>query len=172
MKSKKNLVLIGMMGSGKSTIGKIIAIKLNLDFIDIDNEIEKKEKKTIRDIFENNGENYFRKIERNIIFERLRLKGKVISLGGGAFLNDLTKSKILKDTISFWLNWDNNTIINRVSKSYKRPKLDNLSRKDLHCMIKERSKSYKDANYKINCENLTKLEISKKIINLYENSQN
>ena len=56
MKSKKNLVLIGMMGSGKSTIGKIIAIKLKLDFVDIDYEIEKKEKKTIRDIFENNGE--------------------------------------------------------------------------------------------------------------------
>ena len=172
MKSKKNIVLIGMMGSGKSTIGKIIAIKLKLDFIDIDYEIEKKERKTIRNIFENNGESYFRKIEQNIIFENLKFKGKVISLGGGAFLNDSTKKKILKDTVSFWLNWDNSTIIKRVSKSYKRPKLDNLSRKDLYYMIKDRSKSYKDANYKINCENLTKIEISKKIISIYENSQN
>ena len=172
MKSKKNIVLIGMMGSGKSTIGKIIAIKLKLDFIDIDYEIEKKERKTIRDIFENNGENYFRRIEQNIIFENLKFRGKVISLGGGAFLNNSTKKKILKDTVSFWLNWDNSTIINRVSRSYKRPKLDNLSRKDLYYMIKERSKSYKDANYKINCENLTKIEISKKIISIYENSQN
>ena len=170
MKSKKNIVLIGMMGSGKSTIGKIIAIKLKLDFIDIDYEIEKKERKTIRNIFENNGESYFRKIEQNIIFENLRFRGKVISLGGGAFLNDSTKKKILKDTVSFWLNWDNSTIIKRVGRSYKRPKLDNLSRKDLYYMIKERSKSYKDANYKINCENLTKIEISKKIINIYENS--
>ena len=172
MKSKKNIVLIGMMGSGKSTIGKIIAIKLKLDFIDIDYEIEKKERKTIRDIFENNGENYFRRIEQNIIFENLKFRGKVISLGGGAFLNNSTKKKILKDTVSFWLNWDNSTIINRVGRSYKRPKLDNLSRKDLYYMIKERSKSYKDANYKINCENLTKIEISKKIISIYENSQN
>ena len=172
MKSKKNLVLIGMMGSGKSTIGKIIAIKLKLDFIDIDYEIEKKERKTIRDIFENNGENYFRRIEQNIIFENLKFRGKVISLGGGAFLNNSTKKKILKDTVSFWLNWDNSTIINRVGSSYKRPKLDNLSRKDLYYMIKERSKSYKDANYKINCENLTKIDISKKIISIYENSQN
>ena len=172
MKSKKNIVLIGMMGSGKSTIGKIIAIKLKLDFVDIDYEIEKKEKKTIRNIFENNGENYFRKIEQSIIFEKLKFRGNVISLGGGAFLNDLTKRKVFKDTISFWLNWDNNTLINRIIGSYKRPKLDNLSRKDLHHMIKERSKSYKDANYKINCENLTKLEISKKIISLYENSKN
>ena len=172
MKSKKNIVLIGMMGSGKSTIGKIIAIKLKLDFIDIDYEIEKKERKTIRDIFENNGENYFRRIEQNIIFENLKSREKVISLGGGAFLNNSTKKKILKDTVSFWLNWDNSTIISRVGRSYKRPKLDNLSRKDLYYMIKERSKSYKDANYKINCENLTKIEISKKIISIYESSQN
>ena len=172
MKSKKNIVLIGMMGSGKSTIGRIIAIRLKLDFIDIDYEIEKKERKTIRDIFENNGENYFRRIEQNIIFENLKCREKVISLGGGAFLNNSTKKKILKDTVSFWLNWDNSTIINRVGRSYKRPKLDNLSRKDLYYMIKERSKSYKDANYKINCENLTKIEISKKIISIYENSQN
>jgi len=88
------------------------------------------------------------------------------------FLIIQQKKKILKDTVSFWLNWDNSTIINRVGRSYKRPKLDNLSRKDLYYMIKERSKSYKDANYKINCENLTKIEISKKIISIYENSQN
>ena len=83
MKSKKNIVLIGMMGSGKSSIGKILSKKLNLNFIDIDKKIEESENNTISDIFEKRGESYFRKIEENISINYLKLENKIISLGGG-----------------------------------------------------------------------------------------
>ena len=78
MESKKNIVLIGMMGSGKSLVGKIVSKKLNLDFIDIDNKIEERENRTIFDIFKKNGESYFRKIEEDLSIKYLKLKNKVI----------------------------------------------------------------------------------------------
>ena len=81
MKSKKNIVLIGMMGSGKSLIGKILSKKLNLEFIDIDNKIEASEDRTISDIFKKNGEKYFRKIEEHLSLNYLALENKIISLG-------------------------------------------------------------------------------------------
>ena len=93
MKSKKNIVLIGMMGSGKSLIGKILSKKLNLEFIDIDNKIEINEKKIISDIFKINGEKYFRKVEENISLEYLVLENKIISLGGGGYINPKIRNK-------------------------------------------------------------------------------
>ena len=84
---KKNIVLIGMMGSGKSSIGKILSKKLNLDFIDIDEKIEKSEENTISNIFLKKGESYFRKIEQNITINYLKLENKIISLGGGGYIN-------------------------------------------------------------------------------------
>ena len=87
MKSKKNIVLIGMMGSGKSSIGKILSKKLNLEFIDIDSKIEEKENMTISQIFETKGEEYFRKLEEIISINNLKLQNKVISLGGGGYIN-------------------------------------------------------------------------------------
>ena len=76
MKTKKNLVLIGMMGSGKSTIGNIISKKLDLKFIDTDYEIEKYEKISIKKIFDNKGEKYFRKLEETIILRSINLDNK------------------------------------------------------------------------------------------------
>ena len=87
MKLYKNLVLVGMMGSGKSLIGKILSKKLDFDFIDTDSQIEEKEKKTIPEIFKNNGEKYFRDIEELISIKSLKLNNKVIALGGGGYIN-------------------------------------------------------------------------------------
>ena len=95
MKSKENLVFLGMMGSGKSSIGSIISKKLNIDFIDIDEEIEKNLGMTISKIFEIKGERYFRKIEETITLKILKKSKMVISLGGGAFLNNKIKKEIL-----------------------------------------------------------------------------
>ena len=87
MKSKKNLVFLGMMGSGKSSIGSLIAKKLQLNFIDIDNVIEKELGLSIKKIFETKGENYFRKFEEKTTLKKLKSSSTVISLGGGAFSN-------------------------------------------------------------------------------------
>ena len=84
---RKNLVLTGMMGVGKSTIGRSIAKTLSYSFVDIDKIIEKQEGCSIRTIFKNKSEIYFRKIERQISLEELEKKNSVISLGGGAFLD-------------------------------------------------------------------------------------
>tara|TARA_B100000989_G_C19392170_1_gene406211 strand:+ start:56 stop:574 length:519 start_codon:yes stop_codon:yes gene_type:complete len=169
---KKNLVLVGMMGSGKSTIGKIIANRLKFDFIDLDNEIEKREKILITKIFELKGEKYFREVEEDVALSKLEQNSKIISLGGGSFLNEKIRKLVLKNHISFWLNWDKDTLIERIIKSGKRPLVKNLSKKDLTKMIIERSRIYAEANFKIDCKKLSKNEIVRNIINIYEIKQN
>ena len=114
MKSKKNIVLIGMMGSGKSLIGKKLSKKLNLDFIDIDKKIEESENNTISDIFKKKGENYFREIEKNISINYLRLENKIISLGGGGYIKSSIRKQCFKNCTTFWLNWKNEILIKRI----------------------------------------------------------
>ncbi len=87
MKLNKNLVLIGMMGSGKSSIGIILSKKLEFEFIDTDNKIEKLEKKTISEIFKKSGEKHFRNIEEMVSLKLLKSNNKVVALGGGGFIN-------------------------------------------------------------------------------------
>ena len=170
MKLNKNLVLVGMMGSGKSSIGKILSKKLQYEFIDTDNKIEEIEKKTISEIFKLNGEKYFRNIEEIISLKFLKLNNKVIALGGGGYINSNIRKYVQKKCISVWLDWENETLINRIKNSKKRPlaiKLDNLKLKSL---IIKRSAMYNLSDYRINCDKLNKKEIVEKIINLYENS--
>ena len=103
MKSKKNLVFIGMMGSGKSSIGSIVSKKLNLNFFDIDQLIENDQKMKISKIFEIKGENFFRDIEKKITLNILKSKKGVVALGGGAFINRVIKNEVLENHLSFWL---------------------------------------------------------------------
>ena len=168
MNSKENLVFLGMMGSGKSSIGLLLSKKLNIEFIDVDNEIEKKTGMKISKIFENNGEKYFREIEEITTLKFLKKNNLVISLGGGAFLNNKIKKEVLDNHISFWLHWDDKTLIKRIKDSKKRPIAQKSSRSEIIELIKKRSIIYSKAMYKINCENLTKNEIVKKIIEIYE----
>ena len=119
---KKKIILIGMMGSGKTTIGKILAKKLNLNFIDTDQVVEKKYNLTIKKIFDEFGENFFRLKEEKIILKILQKKTpSVIALGGGAFLNKKIRNIILKDFISIWLNTKLEVIYKRCKNSNKRP---------------------------------------------------
>ena len=166
---KKNIVLIGMMAAGKTTIGYKLAKKLNYNFFDIDKEIEKLENEKIINIFQNKGEAYFRKIEEKLSLTFLDKNNCVLSLGGGAFINENIRKKILTNHISVWLNWNASTIIKRIKKNNKRPLAKKLSENQINKMIYERSKKYSLANYKINCENLSKNEIITKIKDLYEN---
>ncbi len=172
MKLYKNLVLVGMMGSGKSLIGKILSKKLDFDFIDTDSQIEEKENKTIPEIFKNNGEKYFRDIEEIISLKTLKLSNKVVALGGGGYINPVIRKCALQNCISFWLNWKNETLINRIKNSKKRPLAMKLNNLELNKLIGKRSTTYNLSDYKINCDKLSKKEIVKKIIELYESSTN
>jgi len=168
MKSKENLIFLGMMGSGKSSIGSLVAKKLQLKFIDIDNEIETELGLSIKKIFETKGENYFRKFEEKITLKKLKLNPVVISLGGGAFTNRNIRKEVIKNHLSFWLNWSDEILVNRIKNSKKRPLVSNASENEIIDLIKKRSNIYAKALYKIECDSLTKKEIVKKILNIYE----
>jgi len=166
--NKKNIVLIGMMGSGKSTIGYLLSKTIDLKFIDIDKAIEKETSLKIHNIFEKKGEAYFRNLEEKITLKFLKSKRKIISLGGGGFLNKNIRKETLINNVSFWLNWKSTTIIKRIHKSRKRPLAFDMSENDLKKIIIERSKTYSEANFKINCESLNKNMIVNQIKSLYE----
>ena len=172
MKLNKNLVLIGMMGSGKSSIGKILSKKLEFQFIDIDYKIEEIEKKTISEIFKKKGEKYFRNIEEVVSLRFLKLNNKVIALGGGGYINPNIRKFTLKKCISIWLDWKHETIINRIKNSKKRPLVVKLNNLELQKLIIKRSTLYNLSHYKINCDKLDKKQIVEKIVKFYENSQN
>ena len=168
MKSKENLVFLGMMGSGKSSIGLLVAKKLRLDFVDIDLEIEKELGISIKKIFDSKGEDYFRKFEEKITLKKLRFNSTVISLGGGAFTNKNIRKEVIKNHISFWLNWHNEILINRIKNSKKRPLAFNSTENELIDLIKTRSNVYSKALYEIKCDRISKSEIVKKVLKNYE----
>jgi len=173
VKSNKNLTLTGMMGVGKSTIGKNLAKKLKYNFFDVDELIENKEGASISSIFKNKSENYFRKIENDITLQVLKRKNSVISLGGGAFLNKSIRTSAKEKSISFWLDVDIVKLIERLKRSKKRPL---LYKKNISDTVKkiyiEREKIYSKADYRIKCSSLKTKEIVDKILKLYENAGN
>ena len=165
---KKNLVLIGMMGSGKSTIGREISKKTALKLIDTDQLIENHEKMDVRDIFEKK-EKIFRSVEEKIVLKTLKSSGQVIALGGGSFLNSKIRSEFLKNSISFWYAGKIMKYLKDYQIAKKDQKLDLLSHKDIIKLINSRAKIYLKANYKVNCDNLNKFQIANKILEIYEN---
>ncbi len=168
MNLNKNIVLLGMMGSGKSSIGYLLSKSLNLKFIDIDKKIEDFTSLNIYEIFEKKGESFFREVEEKVTLKFLKNKKQIISLGGGGFINKNIRKEVLTNNLSFWLNWKNSTIIKRILKSKKRPIAFKSSENDLRKLINDRAKIYSKANFRINCETLTKNMIVKQIINLNE----
>ena len=168
MKSDRNIVFLGMMGSGKTSIGFLVSKKLKLDFYDVDYYIENKLKMKISEIFKSKGEKFFREYEERITLDIMKIKGIVVSLGGGAFLNKNIRNEVLNNHISFWLKTKDDILIKRIKKSSKRPLAYNVSNGDLQNMIRNRNKYYAKAKNEINCNNKTKKEIVNKILDIYE----
>ena len=156
-----------MMASGKSTIGRLLAKRLNLKFFDTDFIIEKKTKMKISQIFEKKGEVKFRNLERKITLNLLNKKQCIISLGGGAYINKTIRRVANKKCNTIWLYWNSKTIIDRINKKKnKRPVAVGLGDNELRNLLINRSKYYSKAKYKINCENMGKTEIVNKIIEI------
>jgi len=165
---KKNIVFLGMMGSGKSSIGYLISKKLNLVFVDVDNLIEEESGINISEIFKLKGENYFRNLEEKVTLKALKGFNKVISLGGGGFINNRIRKEVLINHFSFWLNWSESILLKRIKDSKKRPVAFQASDVEIKLLIKKRTKIYSKAQFKINCNKLSKTEIVKQIIKINE----
>lgn len=117
------IVLVGLMGAGKSTVGKRLARRLGLPFVDSDEEIERAAHRSISEIFDDFGEGSFRDGERRVIARLIEGPPKVIATGGGAFINDETRALILERCVAIWLDADVETLSARVSRRDHRPLL-------------------------------------------------
>ena len=165
-KDKNCICLIGMPGSGKSTIGKQLSEKLKYSFFDTDEEIEKREKTKIKNIFSIKGEDYFRSVETQVFNELVERKKVVISTGGGLILNNLEKLKL---TFNVYLYCNIDVLIQRASRNNLRPLLSQNTSLQMTNLFNERKDIYiKVADITINAtdnQNVTITEIIKKIKN-------
>ena len=156
-----------MMASGKTSIGRLLAKRLNLKFFYTDFIIEKKTKMKISQIFEKKGEVKFRNLERKITLNLLNKKQCIISLGGGAYINKTIRRVANKKCNTIWLYWNSKTIIDRINKKKnKRPVVSGLDDNEIKNLLINRAKFYSKAKYKINCEKMEKTEIINKIIEI------
>ena len=147
----KPIVLVGMMGAGKSTVGTRLAKKLRVTFYDTDNLVQEMAGCSIDEIFKYAGEEFFRDKERQVIDELLNLNNCVISTGGGAFIDEVNRNLIKQKSVSIWLKADYDTILERVSRRNTRPTLKTGNKADLvDQLIKERYPIYQEADLCVN----------------------
>jgi shikimate kinase len=143
----KTIVLVGLMGAGKTCIGKRLAQRLGLPFVDADDEIEKAADCSINEIFELYGESAFRDGERRVIARLLNGPVHVLATGGGAFVNDATRVQVKDTAISIWIRADIELLLSRTGRRNTRPLLKNTDpRKTLETLIEERYPAYEQAD--------------------------
>jgi shikimate kinase len=165
-----NIILIGFRGTGKTTIGKILAQRLDKGFIDADEYLEQKQGKTIKDIFAEGGEKLFRKIEAGIIEELCLLDDRVIATGGGAILREENVRSLRKNGIIIFLDADVNTLYKRIRKDAqtqrKRPNLTNRGAyEEIEYLLAYRRPLYdRVADFVINTAQMSKNDAANKII--------
>lgn len=144
---KKSVVLIGMMGSGKTAIGSRLALKLELPFIDLDKQIEKDEGKSVSEIFAQNGEPYFRQRELETIEDIVESKICILATGGGAYMNEAIRNIIKKRSISVYIKADFDVLLERVSRKNNRPLLEKGDKATiLKELMQERCPYYENAD--------------------------
>lgn len=164
----KNIVLTGYMGSGKSTVGKLLAKKLGCRFIDVDEAIESKEKMSITDIFKKEGEEGFRNIESDVIEELSHLKNTVIATGGGAVLRKKNIDVLRKNGVIILLKTDLDTIVSRVLANDKRPLAKNKTKEEIQASIKAREPYYNNNDFACEISGKSPLQVCADIIDIYK----
>lgn len=166
----KPIVLIGMMGSGKSTVGRKLARKLNLQFYDSDKVLEEREGLSIIDIHDFMGEKYFLQKEEDVIKEIIGYGIVVLSIGGSSFINENIRDFVKKNATSIWLDSKLETIFERVSRRNTRPELiaSNNKKELLEKLLKERTPIFSQADIKIESD----LEAHHLVNNLVEKLEN
>ena len=167
---RDNIILIGFMGSGKTTIGKMLAKNLKMDFVDTDLEIEKKEETTIKTIFETKGESYFRNLENDLLKSYSRNKNLIIATGGGMACHPGNIKLINKLGISFFLKVGFDELYNRLSKDTKRPLLKQHDKLSLKALLRHRTQFYSSADFCVIASRSVE-NICNRIIHLYQKSK-
>lgn len=164
----KNIVLIGMMGSGKSSVGKLLSEKLHFPLIDTDEKIVSNEGKSINTIFAENGESYFRTLERDLCYEIQNMEDSIISTGGGIVLSEENILNLKKNGIVFYLNTTIQTLITRVnSESEARPLINNLETSLLNIFTNREELYNISCDFNVSTDALTEDEVAHNIISIY-----
>jgi shikimate kinase len=141
------LVLVGMMGAGKTTVGRRLAARLNRQFLDSDEEIEKAAQMSVPEIFEQRGEPEFRAGETRVIARVLKTRGVVLATGGGAFVNEETRQLVKAESVSVWIKAELGILFDRVSRRSNRPLLRTANpRATLEKLIEDRYPIYAEAD--------------------------
>ncbi|GAA4658069.1 shikimate kinase [Bartonella pachyuromydis] len=162
---KRALVFVGLMGAGKSVIGKRVATMLRLPFYDSDHEIEKASKMTITELFKIYGESEFRALEQRVILNLLKKSPLVLATGGGAYINQNIRKVIHQNGISIWLKADLDILMQRVSKRKTRPLLQTENPKEtMKKLMEQRYPIYAKANLTINSHKESRLTVAKNVI--------
>lgn len=169
----KNIVLIGFMGAGKTSVGKVIAKKLGFEFVDVDEVIEKATGMEISEIFSKFGESRFRDIEEEMIKLITQKKRQVIATGGGVVLRDKNMKRLKKDGVIFCLKASENVIFERLKQTTNRPLLQVENPEErIKELLQKRMPLYEKADFIIDTEGLTPEEVAEKIIKEYERLSN
>ncbi|MCL6708629.1 shikimate kinase [Pseudomonas sp. R2.Fl] len=162
---RRNLIFVGLMGAGKSVIGRLTATQLGLPFIDTDAEIERVSRMTISELFAAYGEEEFRALETRVIQRLLKSGPRVVSTGGGAFINENTRGEIEKGGISLWLRADLDVLWERVNKRDHRPLLKTENpRQTLENLMSQRYPVYALADITIQSRDVRKEIIVKEVL--------
>lgn len=149
-----SIALIGLMGSGKTTVGRRLAHSLGVGFVDSDQEIEKAAAMSVSEIFESYGEEEFRRVERQVIARLLKGRPKIIATGGGAFMNSDTRALMLEKALTVWLDADIDILVERTSRRDTRPLLKGGDpREILMKLAKDRNPVYAEATLRVQSEN-------------------
>ncbi len=154
---RRNVIFVGLMGAGKSVIGRLVAQSLSIPFIDTDAEIEKVSRMAISELFATYGEAEFRNLETRVIERLLKNGPKVISTGGGAFINENTRKQIKLGGVSIWLKADLDVLWERVNKRDHRPLLKTENPKQtLENLMIQRYPIYAEADLTVPSGNVRK----------------
>lgn len=165
----KNIALVGFMGTGKTTIAVLLADKLNIDYVDIDARIEAAECMAIADIFAAKGEQYFRRMEKDIVAQVSLLENKVIACGGGVVLDEENIKNLRKNGKIICLQASPEVILKR-TKDYKHRPLLNVESPELRIrdLLEERKHYYAKADYIVDTSKLSVQEVTAKILSWLE----
>ena len=163
----KSIILTGMSGAGKTTVANELAKIFsdeNIKILDTDSLIVQSENKSIQEIFAQNGEKYFRELERRTIKNVFEKENLILSLGGGAFENEETRNFLLENAVVIYLETSAQNILKRLQNTNDRPLLNNMKLETINSLLEKRKKNYELAHFTVLTDNKTVEQITKEIL--------